>query len=178
MCTLTVSLVGLPFPNFWFDAARGNPSPGALRGRGRGRGAVAVLPGPGCRFPRGYGALAALPRPVGRGLVASWPRRPWCSGGLISRGPRGRGALATLPGPVGRGRGRREPPENHGLMGHDQPPEQRPPVPDKTATAPRPRPRPRRAPGARLPLPATKQNLGNYIPTKDTVKVHILQLAA
>ncbi|GJT38143.1 hypothetical protein Tco_0938008 [Tanacetum coccineum] len=75
-------------------------------GRGRGRGAVAVLPGPGCRFPRGYGALAALPRPVGRGLVASWPRRPWCSGGLISRGPRGRGALATLPGPVGHGRGR------------------------------------------------------------------------
>ncbi|GJT38148.1 hypothetical protein Tco_0938013 [Tanacetum coccineum] len=188
-----------------FDAIQlmgGNPAPGALRGRGRARGAVAVLPGRGCCFPGGRGALGALPGPVGHGrgrhgalaalhvdahpkhvkynsyhiivhlqsrqsttgsratatwtwqnrhstatsasatksirskitsarnklkvevvvsqevvvlwqlcqvqlVVASWPRRPWCSGGPISRGPRSRGALATLPGPVGRGRGRR-----------------------------------------------------------------------
>ncbi|GKC26197.1 hypothetical protein Tco_1033491 [Tanacetum coccineum] len=55
---------------FLFHMAGGNPSPGALRGRGRGRGAVAVLPSPDRRFPGGCGALAALPGPVGRGLVA------------------------------------------------------------------------------------------------------------
>ncbi|GJT38142.1 putative ribonuclease H-like domain-containing protein [Tanacetum coccineum] len=47
MCTLTVSLVGMQFPKFWFVVGRGNLAPGALRGRGRGRGVVAVLPGPG-----------------------------------------------------------------------------------------------------------------------------------
>ncbi|GJT38147.1 hypothetical protein Tco_0938012 [Tanacetum coccineum] len=67
MCTLTVSLVGMQFPKFWFVAGRGNLALGALRGRGRGRGAVAVLSGPGGRCSGGRGALAALPGPVGRG---------------------------------------------------------------------------------------------------------------
>ncbi|GJX58239.1 hypothetical protein Tco_0289629 [Tanacetum coccineum] len=93
MCTLTVSLVGMQFPNFWFVAGRGCEStckatraPWSPRPKPIGPGKVARAP----RHPR--------PRLIGPGKAARAPQPP---------GPRGHDQLdlAKLP-------------EHHDLLGN------------------------------------------------------------